>query len=101
MSRREENAVMAAVAEADAMAAGADATAAEADVAGAMADLAAEADVTEIVAAEAAHEPADVTETGIADAIGIGIATEARSPRVAAAAMAAARKRTNADAARL
>ena len=109
MSRREENAVMAAVAEADAMADVADATV---DVAGAMADVADAmadvADATEIAAAEVAHEPGDVTETEIADATGIGIATEVRGPKVAEtearspkAAAAAARRTTDVDAARL
>ena len=99
---------MAAVAEADAMADVADATV---DVAGAMADVADAmadvADATEIAAAEVAHEPGDVTETEIADATGIAAevrglkaaATEVRSPK--AAAMAAARRTTDVDAARL
>ena len=81
--------VDATVAEADAMAAEADAMAAEADA------MAAEADA---MAAEAAPEPADATETGIADAIEIGIGIV--SPRVAATAVAAARKTTDGQTAR-
>jgi len=91
-------------AEADAMAAEADAMAYVVDVMADVADvMAAEVDATADVAAEVAPEPVDVTETGIADAIAIeiGVGTEIVSPRVMATAVAAARKTTNGQAARL
>ena len=82
-----------AVAEVVATVAEVDATVDVADVTADVAD--ATADVAGATETEAAPEPADATETGIADAI------VTVDPKADATAMAAARRRTNGNAARL